>query len=490
MPDYVCPRCKEELKSRVCEGCDLDLDMLFKDTRFEPPALHEHLMAAGAFYDTGTKSIVIPRAEDVPPVEAAFVRQGADLNPLYWWFVTECQLPSRRFTTRYVQAYLSQYGAGHMALPKVEYYGDRPQLFLDEDRLFWPNPSSAATRRVPCARFFYSGPELTPKRTGASEEFLASTKCANQEAQDALKGWMMGALLQSFLPPGGVPLLFLAANDNGSGKTTMATLLGSLFGGSILLPLAGLNDFNGLIRQSMDPSCRTLIFDNLTPPLGQQIIHSPEIAAVLTQRQISVKTLFATRGATKIPNRVLYIATANKPILSCELLTRSVAVSMDCERPSSEDWEAKWLGRRNELLEDLMAEALENWPKGPLPEYTSVPPNYRFCDWYKAVARALQKEPTLYPSQMTIVPPLDFVIQHALACDEVAVLPITGLLEFLTTTRLRACRDIAQQRDWTVEKIREELFLYDSAYELFTNEGGVECVRPRSGDISPKTSSA
>lgn len=490
MAEYICPQCQEPLKSRQCQNeiCGLDLDTLFKEVKFEPAGLHAYLEQAGAFYDRGTKSLVVPRANGMPAIEVSFLpgKQGTDIKPLFWWFITQCGLPKKRFSPDFVQAYLSMFGAGSFTLPEVDYYGDRPQLFLRGDELYWPNPSTPQSRLVGDAGFYYTGPEITPCRTGLVEEFLASTKTANMAARDALKAWLVGTLLQSWLPPGGLPMLFLAANSNGAGKSTLANLLGYWLGGTCLIPWASMQDFDGIIRKSMDPNIRTLNFDNLTPPLGQQILHMPDVATLITQRDITTKTLFATRGATQVPNRCLYTATANQPIVSGEIFSRIVVVPLDKEVPSTTKWEENWRNKRNEILADLMALALENWTKGPLPNLTNMPSNYRFVDWYHGVSRILQQEPVLYPSGMTLVPPLDFVIQHALILEDVSSLSLADLVEFLCTTRLRDCRDIAQQRQWSEETIQEELSLYNSAFEVFSNEGGALCVRPKSGVSLPK----
>ncbi len=493
-PRFTCPRCQEELRSRKCENedCQLDLDDLFRDERYEPDYLHRIIESAGGFYDLGTQCVVVPRNAGVPSIEVPMGRQGSNLDPLFWWFVTEHNYSQRRFSTRYLNAYLSVFGAGRLSLPQVDYYGDRPQLYWDQetDRLYWPKPDTVASRLIGPARFFYTGPALEPRRTGLFQEWLDSFKCANPEAQKVLKAWIVGALLQSLMPLGGVPMLFFAARCNGTGKTTAASLLGHFLGGRLLVHWPNVRDLEHFTRQQMDPRARTVIFDNLGPEQGLQMIHAPDMAALITQKELTTKTLYATRGMTVVPNRCLYVATANKPILSCELFSRCVVVPMDAERPNVEGWETIWGARRQELLEDIMAEILENWEKGPV-EPTRMPANYRFMDWYMFVSRAMQEEPVLYPSEMILVPPLDYaldVLFHGLDESETA-LSVDTVVDSLQTSHRRALREVRTQREWTRSTVLKELKLYTSAFELFTNEGGELCVKPRCLQASPKLSS-
>lgn len=475
---YVCPACQQELKGRVCgdPDCGCDLDVLFKDVRFDPERLNEILRASGAFYSTGTESVVLPRSQGIPPIECSMVRQGHGLEPLQWWFITEQGYPRSKFSPHYLQAYLSIFGAQRLLLPQVDYFGDRPQLFLIDGKLAWPNPSSVTSRLISEGRFYYTGPELSPKRTGLFDEFMATIKCRDDGSRAIFKTWIVGALLQALYPPGGSPMLVLAATNNGTGKSATTRVVGSMLGGLMQVHWPDISSSSeGFARRLMDPRCRTVVFDNMAPSPGEEMNNAPGMASMITNPEISVKTLFVTRGYTVVPNRYLFMATANRPIFSCELFSRSAVVTMDSAAPSFDKWEETWQGQRVELLEDLMAEVLENWAKGPF-KVQHMPRNYRFLDWYHAVARATQSEPRLYPDSNVLTPPLDYALRVAFKSNPDGEMTVSQVLETLNTLPNRSVREIMAQKHWDLEAITEELALYNSDYAVF-DRGDDWCVR-------------
>jgi hypothetical protein len=475
---YVCPACQQELKGRVCSDsdCGCDLDVLFKDLRFEPDALHDILLASGFFYNTGTKSYMMHTAEGVPPIEISAHKPSQDLERLLWWFITEQSYPKSKFTKGYLQAYMSVASARRVNVPRIDHFGDRPQLFLINDELTWPNPDSMLSRLIPEASFYYSGPVLNPKRNGEFEKFLASFKCPDDESRHVLRGWIVGAFLQSLCPPGGVPMLLFTADGNGTGKTGCARVLSYLLGGGLIQHWPDIKCAEEMARKIMDPSCRVIVFDNLSPARNETMIHAPGMAALITNAVVAVKTMFVSRGMTTVPNYYLYMGTGNKPILACELFSRCVLSALSNDIKSTDNWERDWMNKRVPLLEDIMAYILENWAKGPV-DCLNMPPGYRFRDWYKAVAQAMQQEPTLHPTHMETTPPLDYLLDETMGQMDEECPSLDDVL--LTASKgSRGSREVLTQRTWTLESVRKELASYKSKFRVI-DIGGIWCVQRR-----------
>jgi hypothetical protein len=466
------------LKGRVCPDpdCGCDLDVLFKDLRFEPDALHEILLASGFFFNAGSQSFMMHTGEGMPPIDICAAKPEKDLESLYWWFVTEQSYPQSKFSKRYLSAYLSVVKAKRLILPEVKHYGDRPQLFMINGELCWPNPETVHSRLVPEAGFYYSGPVLKPTHNGLFDEFLASFKCTDEESRHVLRGWVVGSMLQSLCPPGGVPMLTMTADENGTGKTGAARVLSHLLGGGLIQHWPDIKSAEEMARKIMDPRCRVVVFDNLSPARAETMIHAPGMAAMITNGEVAVKAMYISRGMIVVPNYYLYMATGNKPILACELFSRGVVAPLTNSRPSVDNWEDDWMKKRAPLLEDIMAYILTNWAKGPV-ECGEMPPGYRFMDWYKAVARAMQQEPTLYPENMEMTPPLDYLLREVMSTMDEQCPTLEDVL-LQAAKGDRGVREVLTQRTWTVDSVRRELASYKSSYQVI-DIGGTPCVRRR-----------
>lgn len=473
-----CPICMAELDhgSFVCpdQSCKTDLRKIGKSQRANPEHVMQCLLAHGMYRDKYMDAFVVPGDYRTTgcPIASLQTKHSRAFKQLV------CKLGRislDSFTQDAIDALLADlFLEIPKSVPDVSLVTTFPYFTLIDDKLAFPviDEGRPGSRIVPWAEdaYYYNGPPFTiQSHGGLFEKFLASTRCVDDENRAALRAWCYGTTMRLLVPAGRAPALLLAATDNGVGKTTTAVLLAKLFGGYTEASPYMLTDDEGANRQLMDPFLRCVLCDNIRARAGQPYDDS-RLAKIITREVLSVRLMYHSVGRVSKPNYLSFLLTANQPMFSYELFTRTTPVTLSIDVPIQAGWESYWHGKRQELLEDLLWEVQQGWAKGQMPP---PPNNYRFPDWYMFVARALSGNGHPYPlvpKQTVLLSPTDVVLDLVMPADADST-PLDQVVEQIRSGR-GAVRDVAHQRSWTEEMIIRDLAEFSTKYEVIQNGAG------------------
>lgn len=177
--------------------------------------------------------------------------------------------------------------------------------------------------------------------------------------------------------PGGQRPLFVITSDSGrgAGKTTFASLLTSIVGGS--LQLSSQADDQIIRQRLLSPEGmekRTTLLDNV-----KSLKFSwAEFEALITSEKISGKQMYV--GEASRVNRITYVITINGPSLSTDLAQRAITIKLG-KPVHTGDWLADTAKFISENKTNIIAELLEllRQPIKPLQA------NTRWGNWETAV---------------------------------------------------------------------------------------------------------
>lgn len=219
-----------------------------------------------------------------------------------------------------------------------------------ETRIYhFADPRVAETaERIPAA------PSAEDRRLALAflcEELLGDFPFANaSDRAHALAALVLPAVRHFFRGP--TPLHIVEAPSEGTGKGLLADVVHLVATGSLAQPMT-LPTAEEEVRKKITASLQTAPIIVLLDNIGH-VLDSASLAAVLTCETWSDRFLGQTRMVT-VPNRALWLATANNPTLSRENARRSVRIRLDA------DVEHPWL-RDGFRHPELRAWILENRP--------------------------------------------------------------------------------------------------------------------------------
>jgi hypothetical protein len=299
---------------------------------------------------------------------------------------------------------------------------------------------------------------------------LQSFKCNSDEDRQVLRGWLLSTLVQPMLPPGKFPILLICADHPGAGKTATAELIGGILGSSINVGLK--KGWNADIeRRLLEPKLRLVLMDNLATKAHQAVIDAPDLARLATAVGHSTKALYRV-GNADVPNYILWAATANRPALSSELTDRSAVVSILRDAPIQEAWESYWLGRRDELLADMLWEAIEAW-KAHVPFEGKIPRGHRFPEWYRITARLLGRPPIMYPKHMFLTPPIQIALDALWSNSQITEdwVSVDDIEAVLAGPQFGVLKELGRQTSFTADSIEQEMLKFTTSHQLETRDG-------------------
>jgi hypothetical protein len=222
---------------------------------------------------------------------------------------------------------------------------------------------------------FYSGPHYTPNRTGALDAMLDAMSFENGQSRINYKAWLLSLLCPTMCAP--YPMLVINADDQGSGKTTLADIAGQIVMGRTpatgkwnIVKHGGTAAFRNLMSCLLDGH-KLICFDNVVGKADSALL-----AEIITKDTIDASALYR-QGNEYVKNDFGIIMTSNYARLSLDLCSRAIAVKL-CKRGTHpRQWsEAKWKTRRKEVIEDMLAILAE----GPV-ETGVADPDHRFPNW-------------------------------------------------------------------------------------------------------------
>jgi len=476
----ICPSCQEPLEGSFCKNdlCDFkgDVSTKFKNTEMiDPLSVLKGLAGTGrVHYDPVSESFILRGAIDMPTFAVRLagespvkVSQFAE-HVRYWLKYTP-----RQYSARHAEkTLLFACQTGHAPIPTIAWAGDYPilQHSRETDLLYFPSIISDSSRVM--GTFLYTGAPVTATdHNGLFDQWLATFRCATPGDREVLRAWCIGAMCQSMIPNGGVPGLLIVAHDNGAGKTASADMLAAIFGGSLNVYWASENE-EAFTRKVLGGRKRLVLIDNLVAEGNTRTVNSSTLASLMTRAELTVKRLFVSAGTATCDNRFLYLLTANAPMMSPELLSRVIVLSLDKQVTSSPDWIKTWAKQRIALLEDLMWYCTTRWRDGPGPatEVTS-----RFPLWDMVVARVSRRVPTLRGTRPAIVSCYSWVASQALLAGHVSGVPISVVLKIMRSDRRAATASLLQQQTLSEDMLEKELRTMDEV-EVY-DKGGVPWAR-------------
>ena len=469
-----CPRqdCPGELKGRVCSECELHLDDIGRNEDQSPEHIASALASSGVFFDRVNQRIVFPSDSMAAAVTIApeeFRVTEAERLAERIRFI--CNYAPTKFTAKAAAEFIHWLWWNIGTLPYVSEFGDKPQLFLDSSgNLVFPFASTPQGRIHIYGHqegLRYTGPELSPRHNGEFGRFLQSCRCDSEVDREMLRTWMLASLIPSLMAPGQTPMLLLAAAHHSVGKTSLANMIGFFLGGASEVFWRPGMDLESLSRVLLGDSCRALIVDNLRPSAsGHGYFDSSALAQCITQVNVLVKKLYASTGALSRLNRYAYIGTANKPQVTGEILGRSYPVTLSARQPATPNWIAHWRERRVQVLEDMMAVAIENWASTPEPQ---VPEGFRFTRWYQLAGRVSGGTPHVLSPTSIVRSPLELCFDWVWEQgndENRSSYPLEEVLVILRQARNGLVRSVCDQLDLSPEGIRSALELYHSRYYI------------------------
>jgi hypothetical protein len=154
---------------------------------------------------------------------------------------------------------------------------------------------------------------------------------------ESSKAHVMSALLLPFVRPmieGPTPLHLISKPKAGTGATLLAEILAyPCLGKPQIITLSGGEDERRrTLFSALRPGAGAMLLDNVTDLSGASL------ASVLTQTTMTDRVVGTSQVATA-PNRALWLATGNNPVLSTEIARRTIRIHLDArtEHPELRD---------------------------------------------------------------------------------------------------------------------------------------------------------
>ncbi len=241
-------------------------------------------------------------------------------------------------------------------LPEITLYTRNP-VFAPDDRLLPPGHD-------PATGIYYDGPAVAPVAGTLHLDALLADFCFRSPADRAN---YLGLLVTAVLMPrfvGSKPLALFHGNQPGLGKTVLAQVLAILRDGRPTRTLSyNPNDeeFEKALGAKVKAGLTTIVVDNAKADgrRGGGGIDSACLERCVTDEVLSFRLLGASEEI-RAENSHLFCVTANAPVVSRDLLTRSLVVRLHHDGDPArrafacDDPEGYALEHRHELLGELV----------------------------------------------------------------------------------------------------------------------------------------
>lgn len=239
------------------------------------------------------------------------------------------------------------------------------------------NPSYPKDEKV-----YYDCEYIEPEETGAIDELVAFFNPKTDYDKALIKAlivtpaWSQGA--------GKKPLFIIQSDPDiegekvNVGKTTLAKIVATLYGGSIDLKPAMNEDKTSQAMVKLADK-QVVIYDNVKTTAWS----SAQLEAMITSDYIQGHMLY--RGAVIIPNDFTYIVTVNDPSVSPDLASRAVPISL-CKPPVQD---ALWVHNVEKFLEENRTRLFQDIGHIISREKIQKAPATRFPVWEEVVLNKL-----------------------------------------------------------------------------------------------------
>lgn len=262
---------------------------------------------------------------------------------------------------------------------KKEVYSALLRRDADFDRLS-SNPSYPKDGRI-----YYDCEYIEPLETGAVDELVAFFYPKTDYDKALIKAlivtpaWSQGA--------GKKPLFIIQSDPEiegekvNVGKTTLARIVSTLYGGSIDLK-PGMSEEKSAQAMVKLADKQVVIYDNVKTTAWS----SAQLEAMVTANTIQGHALY--KGAVIIPNDFTYIVTVNDPSVSPDLASRAVPISL-CKPPIQD---ATWQYNVEKFLQENRTRLFQDIGHIISREHVQKEPATRFPVWEEVVLNKLINE--------------------------------------------------------------------------------------------------
>ena len=260
-------------------------------------------------------------------------------------------------------------------------YHEQAQLFLDLDLL-----ETTTVKREPT-------PQDVRRARSLIDELLKDFPFDNDSSRTHAISLGLLPFVRSAIR-GPTPLHLISAPTPGTGKSLLITALGTIATGESPAAIAEARDdeeWRKRITAMLIEAPPIIALDNLNLKL-----HSGALSAALTTPVWSDRILGKSE-TIELPNRSIWIATANNPQLSTEIARRCVLTRLDarCERPhmrASNEFThpdlIDWINEHRPQLVNAFLTLVQNWLAQGRPRGTQVLGS--FSEWAHTVGGILE----------------------------------------------------------------------------------------------------
>lgn len=241
----------------------------------------------------------------------------------------------------------------------------------------------------------YEGPRIQPATEfTAFLDLLADFPMKQDGSRANVLGLVLSTLLYSIT--GKNPLLVVGANQPGSGKTTLAKLIGVLVDGKVPSTITYTQDDEALekaLGAKLRLDGRTILIDNAKVSSGSKAIGSAVLERFITDDFLTTRLLGQSAEIMR-KNDCVWMMTLNSPRLSPDLAQRALTVNLDLEGDPDKrkfkipDLIPHVLDHRLEYLAEFVG-LIERWKLAGAPKSTALEFS-RFPTWAAVVGGVLE----------------------------------------------------------------------------------------------------
>jgi len=396
-------------------------------------------------------------------------------NEIARWIQSKFHLSANAFNTNRLIDLLHRIRVGDTTIPRVEHKADYPMFTNDTFHY-----TSQQVSRF-CGGMYYSGEPLEPQyHGGVFDEWLDTFRFHKPIDRALLRAWLLSLHYQYILGAKSYPVpIFTSPTGCGSGKTATAQHIAAIFGsGALQDSWSSKTDVAHIERKISGVNERFYLLDNLSANGNQGFISSSGLAEFLTKKTYSVKKLYSSEGAISSPRQILYMATANSPTMSLELLERilpiGIAKPTDVKHKYGLDgWEGHWVKRKAEILEESMFIALEN-NKSEGKAAGNYPLYERYPVWVDLASRVSGEDLTVEDMD-SISSPLDQHIETQFEFNQVQDMSIDEVVATVRAKKDPASKSLMTEKpNFNKDNLALILKYWSRGYTL--EEGRVRCI--------------
>ncbi|KLN34581.1 hypothetical protein FB00_11280 [Cellulosimicrobium funkei] len=277
------------------------------------------------------------------------LKKNAD-NSTSWQTRPETAIPQTL-----LRAYIG--AEAHPGVPRVTRMAPapivRPMWTLAWEQGYDPDSETFVTRKAPVTPAWRDRPiEQKEVRVAAGRlmEWFDEFALKHESSRADCLALALTPLIVSAIPTATIPGGLVMANRQGSGKTALAEVIGTMGSGAKpdAQALPGEAEIEKRITATLrDGDAGVVLFDNIKHDLN-----SPSLESVLTSRSFTGRVLGRSEKI-RLKNNVTWLFTMNGASASPDMLRRLILIPLDLESPTRTAWSGGVVDRARMMADDL-----------------------------------------------------------------------------------------------------------------------------------------